>query len=339
MTSKTWQQPPLPSDIILCIIDFVAPTSRATAKLAYEPSHTITKTLLALTLTARITYPAARQLLYSHCLYIDAPRRLRCLLNSFTAHTTDTSTANSAHPSTQPTTPHETSLYLAPFLNDTIAELPTTRDVASLLSILAPTLHHIVIDIPLRSLHPEDDNLGIRQILYDAFAQLTSLESLCSARDGAFLNYSKDWLSSAERMKEWDLWPDLPLWPKLRLLALYNCDLTSDVFWRDISELGSLETLVLTRADGVREVDVRREWRRCGRGRELTMWFVDVDGGRGIPATVEWREGDKLMIRVGCVPTSYYGDENEIELCQDWIKRAAMKGEEGFKEELEYLSA
>jgi len=264
MTSKTRQQPPLPSDIILCIIDFVAPTSRATAKLAYEPSHTITKTLLALTLPSRITYPAARQLLYSYCLYIDSPRRLRCLLDSFTAHTADTSTANSFHPSTQPTTPHETSLYLAPFLNNTIAELPTVEDVSSLLSFLAPTLHHLVIDIPLRSLHPEDDNLEIWSILYDAFAQLTSLESLCSARDAAFVNY-KDWLLPAEQTHGWDLWP------KLMLLALYNCDLTSDVFWRDISELGSLETLVLTRADGVREVDVRREWRRCGRGRELTM--------------------------------------------------------------------
>jgi hypothetical protein len=147
------------------------------------------------------------------------------------------------------------------------------------------------------------------------------------------LNYIHDWFPSEVKMKKWDLWP------KLRLLALYNCDLTSEVFWRDISTLDKLETLVLTRADGVREVDLRREWRRCGRGRELTMWFVDVDGGYGVPETVEWREGDKLTIRVGCVPTSYYGDEDEIELCQDWIKRAAMKGEEGFKEELEYLSA
>jgi hypothetical protein len=41
---------------------------------------------------------------------------------------------------------------------------------------------------------------------------------------------------------------------------------------------------------------------------------------------------------VGRVPTSYYGDEDVIELCQNWIKRLALKGETGFQEGLRKLS-
>ncbi|KAE9362841.1 hypothetical protein N431DRAFT_357997 [Stipitochalara longipes BDJ] len=332
MSDET-SQPFLPADIILCIIDFVVP-SNTNGPLAYEASHTITKTLLALTRTARIIYPAARRLLYTHCLYIDSPRRLRCVIESLTAYFADTSTAQLSLTRTHSTALHATSLYLSPFLNDTIEELPTAQDVYNLLTILGPILRHLVIDMPLRSLYPEDDDLGIRRILHDSFAPLTSVELFCSARDELFLSYDKDWHTYRTRVNVWSLWP------KLKTLALYNCDLTSETFWRDIGALDILETLVLTRADGVREVDLRREWSRCGKGdKKLTVWFVDVDGGHGIPETIEEpKEGDKITIKVGCVPTSYYGDEDEIDLCQNWIKRAALKGEEGFKAELKYLS-
>lgn len=90
----------------------------------------------------------------------------------------------------------------------------------------------------------------------------------------------------------------------------------------------------------MREVDFRSEWIARGNGdRSLTVWFVDVDGGRGIPETIkEQEEGDKVKIMVGRVPTSYYGDEDVIELCQNWIKRLALKGEAGFQDELRNLS-
>jgi hypothetical protein len=81
-------------------------------------------------------------------------------------------------------------------------------------------------------------------------------------------------------------------------------------------------------------VDCARKW-----GQGLTVWFVDVDGPWGIPETIEEpEEGDKVKIMVGRVPTSYYGDEDVIELCQNWIKRLALKGEAGFQEELRNLS-
>jgi hypothetical protein len=131
------------------------------------------------------------------------------------------------------------------------------------------------------------------------------------------------------------------LWPNLKTLALYNCDIDSDRFWCDLGVMQSLDTLVLTRADGLQEVDFRSQWRRYGNGKKnLTAWFVDVDDGHGIPETIEEpKEGDKVKIMVGRVPTSYYGDEDVIELCQDWIKRSALRGETGFQEELMHLSS
>ncbi|PMD17761.1 hypothetical protein NA56DRAFT_265684 [Hyaloscypha hepaticicola] len=314
--------PFLPLELIHYIIDFI-PLAGDKAKIAYEPSHSITKTLLALTRTSRTIYPAARKLLYTHCLYIDSPWRIQRLLISLLAYIDD---PGGSHPlpslESEPSAiQHETSLYLSPFPEDTIDDFSTAQAVYGLLTILAPTLHRLVIDIPLRSLYPEDDGLGIRRILRDGFAQLTSLEMFCSARDELFLNCSAEWPIDRSEENVWSLWPNL------KTLALYNCDLDSEKFWRDIGKMKKLETLVLTRADSMRDFDFKTEWNRGGNQHQsLTVWFVDVDGGHGIPETVEEpKEGDKVRIKVECVPTSYYGDEDVIELCQDWVKRSVLR--------------
>jgi hypothetical protein len=332
MSSKA-HQPFLPPDIILYIIDCVIP-SWADTEVAYPRSHAITSTLLTLTRTSRLIYPTARRLLYTHCLYIDSPRRLRSLLCSLAAYTTESIASKS------PTIQHETSLYLSPFPNETINDLPTAQAVHDLLSLLAPTLRRLVVDIPLRSLYPEDDTLNIRPILRSAFKKLTSLELFCSARDELFLDCA-GWPANRDEVNVWSLWP------KLKVLALYNCDVdpawsVTSPFWRDLAALKNLEILVLTRCDGVQDVDFKAEWNaRCGKGSAgLDVVFVDVDGGHGILETVEEpRDGDKVAVMVGRVPTSYYGDEDIIELCQDWIKRAMLRGERGLRAELRNLGA
>jgi hypothetical protein len=339
--SDTASQSAWPPDIILCIVDFVV-SPEDKLKIAIEPSHTITKTLLALTRTARIIYPAARRLLYTHCLYIDSARRLGLVITPLRAYFADTTTAELPVLPTQSSSPHATSLYLAPFEgypDNYLADLHIALEVHALLFILKSSLCRFVIDIPLRNFHPIDDISGILHALYYVFTDLKSVEFLCSTRDDLFMNYDEEW-----RAERWGGIKIPSLWPKLKLLAVYNADLTSDIFWRDLISLESLETLVLTRSDGAQaqEVDITREWPRLSGNvnRTLTVWFVDVDGGRGIPEPVaEKREGDMVTIRIARVPTSYYGDEDVSDLCQNWIRRAALKGEEGFMAELEYLSA
>jgi hypothetical protein len=320
--------PFLPLELIHCIIDFI-PLAGDNAKIAYEPSHSITKTLLALTSTSRTIYPAARRLLYTHCLYIDSPWRLQRLLISLSAYIGGPA---GSHPrsfleSEPPTIHHGTSLYLCPFPEDTINDLSTAQAVYDLLTILAPTLHRLVIDIPLRSLYPAQDSQGIRRLLRNGFAQLTSLEMFCSTRDELFLSCSISWPIYPIEVNVWSLWPNL------KTLALYNCDLSSQRFWGDMGKMKKLEILVLTRADSVQDVDLKAVWNEIGNEHQsVTMWFVDVDGGHGIPETVkEPKEDDKVRIKIECVPTSYYGDEDVIELCQDWVKRLALRDWSGFQ--------
>jgi hypothetical protein len=325
--SRTTIHPFLPPELILYVVDFIVPPWVDT-EVAYPPSHPITSTLLALTRTSRIIYSAARHLLYTHCLYIDSIRRLLSLLNSLSAYTTGSSLYLDPFYGAQ----QGTSLYLSPF-TDNINNLPLAQAVHDLLSLLAPTLRRLVIDIPLRSLYPEDDTLKIRPILRSAFTQLVSLELFCSVRDECFL-FCTGWPAYADEANAWSFWP------KLKTLALYNCDLHSERFWQDLTVAKNLETLVLTRCDGVQDVNFKSEWIKYGNGeRSVKVVFVDVDDERGLPEMVENEsEGEKVGVMRARIPTSYYGDEDIIELCQGWIKRSVLRGERGLQAELKRLS-
>jgi hypothetical protein len=96
---------------------------------------------------------------------------------------------------------------------------------------------------------------------------------------------------------------------------------------------------VLARADGTREGDFQEEWNACGNGKRLTVSFVDVDGMHlsGILYSVEEpREGAAKATMVGSVVRTA-GEESKV--CRDWIKRAALEGESGFRAELGDLDA
>ena len=130
-------------------------------------------------------------------------------------------------------------------------------------------------------------------MIHNRFLELKSVEYLCSMRDDPF---DEQWRS--------ERWLDVKmssLWPKLKLLAVYNADVGSDIFWQDVASLENMETLVLIMADAVSRVDVRDEWLRISgnENKKLTVWYVDVDGGSGIPEAVEeTRKGDNVALRV-----------------------------------------
>ncbi len=117
------------------------------------------------------------------------------------------------------------------------------------------------------------------------------------------------------------------LWPKLRTLALYNADVSSARFWLGLARLGCLETLVLTRSDGLESVDLKREWRRhCGdEKRGLNVVLVNVQSEHSVLMGSEsWTNDDTVVVRKVNVPISYYGDEDYIELCQEWVERRML---------------
>jgi hypothetical protein len=309
----------LPADILLYIIDFIVPAT-IHSPIALCHRNTITKTILSLTLTSRIIYPTARRLLYTHCLYINTPRRLHGLLKTLS----DPSDPSKPFRNNEHLLPYITSLYLRPFASyTTIKDLSIATAVRNLLFILSPHLRRVLIDMPLRSYYPEDDALGIRPILRSAFADLPALEEFCSVRDELYLD------TLVAPSEEWLVWS---LWPKLRTIALYNVDVLNHRFWEGLRQLENIETVVLTRSDGLEEVDIKREWRKqfdeATEARSLSIVLVNVEAEHKVLVGRDsWKEDDKMQVRELNVPTSYYGDEDPIVLCQQWTKRNVLHGE------------
>ena len=214
---------------------------------------------------------------------------------------------------------HISSLYLSytsvndPYLADLVSNLFTA---------IAPYLHHLVIDMPLRDYNHADQPTAAPTIR-NAFSKLTRLESFCSVRDECFLPATEP-QHNVSQLSVWHFWPNL------RSLALYNQDTALDDFWCELGKRKHLETLVLTRADGLGDGALIHGWATHLEKRRFEIVLVDVDyGGESWTWPLVAREdGPKgqLRITILSVPTSYYGDEDEIELCQEWVKRRVLKG-------------
>ncbi|KAE8441556.1 hypothetical protein EG329_004675 [Mollisiaceae sp. DMI_Dod_QoI] len=304
----------LPLEIILNIIDFVVSSSKP-LPIALVRTLPTTRTLLSLTLTSRAIYPLARRLLYTHCMYISNSQKLALLLRTLT-------TLSQRSQSAQDPLPSITSLYLRPFAGSYV-ELNKARAIKQLLNIVGPTLRRLVIDMPLRSLYPEDDSDGIRPVLRSAFLDLPALEEFCSVRDELYL-------ATEARFPPHEP-PVWSLWPKLKKLALYNQDITAD-FLRGIRKLHNIETLVLTRSDGLYETDLKQTWKNQfddeGEVRSLDILLANVESDH--PPLIgedRWNEDDRLKVRILNVPISYYGDEDSIVACQQYVKRKFLSGE------------
>lgn len=311
--STSNSEPFLPPELILSIIECLIPSG--TTPIALPSSHPTTRTLLSLARTSSITYPTACRLLYTHCLWIDNPSRLQLLKDSLTA---SPSTNNHARLS-EPILEHITSLYLS---YTAIEDPAPALNLLTLFTHLAPSLRRLVVDMPFRNFD-FGDKFNTQSILRRGFSQLTALEEFCSVRDELYLDLFNSENQSSERWR-WSVWP------KLRILALYNKDVGAEGFWEDVGKLGGLETLVFTRADGLEEVDMKVEWRRsCGdEKRRLEVLLVNVESQHRVPVgKANWKDGDKVKVREANVPTSYYGDEDPIVLCQEWVKRRMLRGE------------
>lgn len=337
-------KPRLPLELILQIIASLITDPRC----ILPPSHATTKTLLSLTRVCRATYPIASNFLRQHCVYIDDNRRLRQLIYcvEYTRRRTQVSQrpGHVGHPATTSPRPLRpiTSLYLAPF-GPSLDDQPTAIWVRELLCLLRLTLLRLVVDLPLRSLAPADDHLDVRRTLRNGFEQLLVIEELVCARDELFL----DVLDAASRraaslgVPQTVVWA---AWPRLRRLALYNVD-ASVRFWANVRVSGALETLILTRADGLQDVCPKRAYFGGGGAvlhvaseafegppRPLKVVLVNVsnDHPDRLAGQKRWDEVDPtnaMSVMSYDVPTSFYGDEDPITLCQEWVKTAALRGE------------
>lgn len=319
----------LPIELILLIIESLVAEDRDTV--AYRSSHPITQTLVSLTLTSHATYPSAIRLLHSHCLYIDSSHRLRSLLNSITGPQIPSLSWRHADGTPRYSI---TSLYLAPFDRGSIDDQPTARWVQELFFRVAPTLKRLVIDIPLRSLYPLEDHLGVRPILRAGFEALVNLEEFLDVQDELYLDL-QDRGENSPNVDEVTVWTT---WPMLRRLGLYNADCVTE-FWRKVARMPRLETVVLTRPDGLEEADIKAELLlQLGPAKKVLIVNTAPHHltrllGEELQTWPEIDREERVKVMQYFVPTtsftmSYPGHiHDHISLCQDWVRDGAIRGD------------
>ncbi|KAF4625889.1 hypothetical protein G7Y89_g12273 [Cudoniella acicularis] len=326
-------QPFLPPELLLHVIQCLVPPSAHSA-IALPAAHPTTKALLCLTLTSCLTNTLARRLLYEYCLYLDTTERVKAFDR----------TIQSLASKPNPTNYNITSLYIslsAPN-NSNGNKIPSIALVARVLDSLHQTLKHLLLDFPIRIFfHPNMDGMSVDPDGYlgpirKAFHKLNSLETYCFLYEAFislfypeivdFDDVNLDTASIAARITTNTSTP----WPDLKVLALYNPYFgeTSTIL-REISKLQSLETLIVARPDGLERINIEDVWRAgCGnKKRELNIVIVNTEKWHRIDAREYQKEGNWVRIRVLNVPTSYYGDEDENELCVSWVRRKMLRGE------------
>lgn len=337
--------PKLPLELIFSIISSLLGDPQT----IYSPSHSCTETLLSFTLVCRATYSVATNYLREQCLFIDDDRRLRDLIHTVesTRHRVQGySGAGTDIPKSLPIQPGSSlrpiaSLYLSPF-GRTIDNQPVAIWIRELFCLVHPTLRRLIIDMPLRSLYPADDHLNVRKTLREAFSMLTELEEFTSVRDELYLDILEPEWRTEKEMAVWTMWP------KLRKLALYNVD-ADERFWKSVRNMRELDMVVLTRADGLESTCMKTEYFDTASGgdsgdgttvdgeepalpRPLKVVIVNIESNQPnyLGGRWKWDKVDPnniMTVMTYDVPTSFYGDENPIYLCQQWVKMAALRGE------------
>lgn len=223
-----------------------------------------------------------------------------------------------------PRLPFITSLYLRPVPHDehvVNVKWSSIKDTADLMELVRPYLSRLLVDMPLRELFGYHGRGGFQSLLQEAFIGFPLLEEFCSVRDE---------LCSSKRGHGPQL-PDWSSWPSLRKLALYNVDVSDEGFWGGLQKLQHIETVVLTRSDGIDEVDIQQMWRNQFTNKEdmrpLIIVLANVESDqRLLRGRDTWTKDEKLKVETLNIPISYYGDEDIVELCQVWIKRQFLLG-------------
>ncbi|KAH6871796.1 hypothetical protein B0T10DRAFT_522788 [Thelonectria olida] len=348
MTSQS-----LPREVILMIVEAVVPPETETI---FSADSEVTKTLLAFTRVSKSTYPTASALLWQNCLCIDTKKKAAALSKALTSSSPevlrqDLPVRLFLQPFPTERRPDELDMldfqdnsYSSPLHNRSTAKL-----VENIFIELAPVLRSLVIDMPLRSLHPEDDSEGVRPILRHGFEALVNLEDFISVRDELYLSTTPDSFRS-----EPEVWATC--WPKLRRIALYNAVLDpGDKTWMEMAGLPNLQMAVFSRADprGMGAVNIKQEWLGAvgavnremkqsneePRRNEISFAFIDTSedlSGYYMWADENWEEIDpdnlvsvsKFGVNWLEFPIEEYveGVPDPRDLCQEWLKVHALYG-------------
>ncbi|KAF2627816.1 hypothetical protein BU25DRAFT_431147 [Macroventuria anomochaeta] len=311
----------LPLEVILNVLDQLVGTPHGRQPI-FDPLSLVTKTLRALTLTSHSIYPVASRYLYRHCLYVSD-----CVSYAYLRRTLGLELGGN-HPQSlaygqagrndelwndAKVLQYITAAFISPMktLNEDskynratpMVRLPQIMDLCS---IIGPMLKRLVLDMqPVYSPPSEVENARFSQRDSNIFLGMPNLEELVASYDV----------------------PDyfhLPP-PNLKRLAITIQDL-HDVAMRFCFSISTLQTLVLLRPVELSAADVNGLF-SAYKGQSLDVILVDVNSNHRTPKdTRDWTDGDTVKIWEADVPTSFYGDDDDLILCDNWIWTHAVKG-------------
>jgi hypothetical protein len=178
--------------------------------------------------------------------------------------------------------------------------------IIDLCNIIGSTLRRLVLDMqPVYSPPSEIESVRLSQKDKNIFLQMPNLEELVASYDVP--DYFR-----------------LPP-PNLKRLAITIQDLHA-VAMTFCFSVSSLQTLVILRPVELSAADINSLFSTY-KGQSLDVILVDVNSNHRTPkGTRDWIAGDTVRIWEADVPTSFYGDDNDLILCDNWIWTHAVKG-------------
>lgn len=313
--------------------------------IALPASDPITKTLLTLTRTCKLTYSKALTHLYAHCLYIDSFKRLKGLTKRLEAsilvdlelqvqEDDNLKKRNqnglrrvsgiSKHPLHVSLLKHATSLYLSPYPGGLASDTSGLPVLAKILDLLSPKLKRLVLSLPNKCPEYLEFWDARFQPMIPTLAKLTSLEVFCSVNDNLWM-YDVNGFQTSKEMNAWTHWPNL------RVLALYDA-YPHLINWKWWGEMAALETLIFPVCDGTTEDDYQQEWKHLQADRtkqKMKVVLVDVESGWDPPLGHEnWSEGDSLQMKQVLLPANISEYNPDRTRCKHWVKRRLLDGNE-----------
>jgi hypothetical protein len=316
-TSTSRTIPTLPSELFLLVLDQLVGTRNGLQPIAFGPHHVVTQTLRSLTLVSRKFYHVASIYLYSYCLWLDNctnyTRLRRTLCLNIGSHPQalryGEPRRNEGLFATANLPRYITSTFISPLqTTQDGAETPMIRlpQVIDLFKAIGPTLKRLALDL---------------QTIYATASEIERLKPYLS-ENNIFLHMpGLEELIASYNVLEY--FPYAP--PNLKRLAITFQEIKEPQLQFCFST-SSIQTLVMLRPPELLSRDLDFIFSSY-KGNSLDVVFVDVNSNHRTPVgTRSWQEDDAVRVWEMDVPTSFYGDEDDLVLADEHIWTYGVDG-------------
>ncbi|KAF2465097.1 uncharacterized protein BDR25DRAFT_380169 [Lindgomyces ingoldianus] len=307
----------LPIELFLNVLDQLVGTRDGRQPIAYAPSDPITKALRALTLVSKGLYPATSGYLYTHCLYLHTSTnfsRFRRTLGFDRGYGRHPDALQDGQPSRHERLfmdanllSHITSLFISPQkTNECGSPKVWLSQVIDLCNTVGPTLKRLAMDLgPVYSPRSSVQRINPHVRANNIFSTMLNLEELvCSYEITEYFPYPP---------------------PNLKRLAITS-QKADKAFMKFCFSIPTLETLFFLRQSELEAFHIQALFDHFI-GRHLNVVLIDISSNHQTPeSTRDWMPEDRVVIYEADVPKSYYGDEDDLVLCDDWVWTNAVNG-------------